>query len=478
MQKFLFYLPNALMIPEVYLMMSLIQNHLDKKKSQVTILTCGAGKGFACSTNIYGIKQICKACISRRNNSISKLQGNFKVLEIKKKFKYPKKFKKENILNLHFKNIDFGLGVYSSYTNTSRDTELRGLKSKEVIKNLLDTSYSYYKYFDKHFNDNMYRNIITFNSRMSEKRPLLRYAKINNINISNYEKLTTERFFDFKNNLSQDRLFLKKAISNYLKKNKKKSFTKENSFFKKKLYGIEDPLNPSVYSKEQIKDKLPNNWNFDKKNIVFFTASDDEHLAFGKDFNPTFSKNQKTLIEKTCQTIQARKNYSLWIRIHPNLKNVKWFDRKYYKKLELKYENVKVVYPEENVSSYAMLRGAYNIICLWSMLLVEATYWRMKKSISLTKNDFSEIGISIAPKNFSEYKKLIFQDSEENMKNRDLALKWVQFFLNAGSKIKYFSGTYETGYKFKNYSLNLDLVSRINYFLGKFKERIINFYFN
>jgi hypothetical protein len=112
------------------------------------------------------------------------------------------------------------------------------------------------------------------------------------------------------------------------------------------------------------------------------------------------------------------------------------------------------------------------------MLLVEATYWRMKKSISLTKNDFSEIGISIAPKNFSEYKKLIFQDSEENMKNRDLALKWVQFFLNAGSKIKYFSGTYETGYKFKNYSLNLDLVSRINYFLGKFKERIINFYFN
>ncbi len=478
MDKFLFYFPNALMIPETHLMMSLVQNHLDKKNNKVTILTCGAGKGFTCSTNIYSIPQICKACISRRKISLSKLKGNFEVLEIKKKFKFPRKFKKRNIINLNYKNIDFGLGVYSSYTNTSRDTDLQGLKSNEVIKNLLDTSFSFYKYFDQHFSMNNYKNIITFNSRMSEKRPLLKYAKNNNLKISNFEKLTVERFFDFKDNLSQDRLFLKKAINNFLKKNKKKIFNRENSFFKKKLYGIEDPLNPSVYSKEQIKDKLPKYWTSKKKNIVFFTASDDEHLAFGKDFNPPFSKNQKMLIEKTCQIIQNKKDYFFWIRVHPNLKNVKWFEREFYKKLELKYKNVKVVYPDENISSYAMLRSAYNIICLWSLLLVEATYWRMKKSISLTKNDFSEVGVSITPKNFLEYKNLIFQDFHESKKNRLLALKWVQFFLNAGSKIKYFSGTYETGYKFRNHNLKLDLISKINYIIGKFREKIINIYFN
>ena len=42
---------------------------------------------------------------------------------------------------------------------------------------------------------------------MSEKRPLLKYAKNNNLNISNFEKLTVERFFDFKDNLSQDNYF-------------------------------------------------------------------------------------------------------------------------------------------------------------------------------------------------------------------------------------------------------------------------------
>ena len=60
MDKFLFYFPNALMIPETHLMMSLVQNHLDKKNNKVTILTCGAGKGFTCSTNIYGIHKFAK----------------------------------------------------------------------------------------------------------------------------------------------------------------------------------------------------------------------------------------------------------------------------------------------------------------------------------------------------------------------------------------------------------------------------------
>ena len=71
------------MIPERHFMISLIQNYLDKNK--VTILTCGGTKGFSCSLNVLGNRQLCKSCISIRNNSISKLKGSFKVIEIKKK---------------------------------------------------------------------------------------------------------------------------------------------------------------------------------------------------------------------------------------------------------------------------------------------------------------------------------------------------------------------------------------------------------
>jgi hypothetical protein len=478
MKKILFFTPNFLMVPETHVMISMIQNYLDNEKNQVTILTCGGTKKFSCSLNIFGISQICKACISRRNSSISKLDGNFKILEIKKKFKFPRKFNNKKIRQLNFDGIDFGLGVYSSYANTTRDSNLRGLIANKTIIDLLNTSFSFYKYFLEHFKNNTYNKIITFNGRMSEKRPLLRYAKKNKLNISNFEKLTSERFYDFKSNLSQDRIFLKKHINNFLKKNKKNSFINENKFFKEKLHGINDPLNLKLYSKDQIKNKLPSKWLEDKKNIVFFTASDDEHLSFGKDFNPVFSSSQQSIIEKTCKLLENKKDYFFWIRVHPNWKNKKWFDQKFYKFLEKKYKNTKVIYPEENISTYAMLKRAYNVVCLWSLLLVESTYWRKKKSISVTRNDFSEMGIAKTPNSFYDYKKIIFKKFKSSNENRNLALKWAHFFLNAGIKIKYFSGRLENGYKFKNHDLGFDYKARFNFIFGRIKERLLNSYFN
>jgi len=146
--------------------------------------------------------------------------------------------------------------------------------------------------------------------------------------------------------------------------------------------------------------------------------------------------------------------------------------------LEKKYKNTKVIYPEDNTSSYAMLQHAYNVVCLWSLLLVESTYWRKKKTISITRNDMSELRIAITPRSFHEYKEMIFKKFKSSNENRNLALKWAHFFLNAGIKIKYFSGRLENGYKFKNFNLSFGCIARINFIFGKLKEKLINNYFN
>ena len=134
-KNILFYLPNGIMIPEIHVMTSLIQNYLDVKKHNVSILTWWR-KNFSCSLNVYGINEICKACISRRNLALSKFNGTFKVTEIKK-YKFPNKIKLKNISDLEYENIDFGLGLYSSYTNSTRDSFLNGKKSIKTIRRLL-----------------------------------------------------------------------------------------------------------------------------------------------------------------------------------------------------------------------------------------------------------------------------------------------------------------------------------------------------
>ena len=56
---------------------------------------------------------------------------------------------------------------------------------------------------------------------------------------------------------------------------------------------------------------------------------------------------------------------------------------------------------------------AYNVICFWSMLLVESAYWKKRKSISLNKNDMTELGIAIDPETMDQYKRLIFNRFKE-----------------------------------------------------------------
>ena len=57
----LIYIPNGIMVPEIHVMLSLTQNLIDDKKNKVRIITCGGDKDFACSKNVFAIKEICKA---------------------------------------------------------------------------------------------------------------------------------------------------------------------------------------------------------------------------------------------------------------------------------------------------------------------------------------------------------------------------------------------------------------------------------
>lgn len=476
-KKVVFFLPNGIMIPEIHVMMSLIQNYINDKKNKVSIISCGGLKDYSCSLNIYGIKEICKVCISRRNNALSKLTGNFNIHEIGENRNFPKKYNYKTILDLKYKKIDFGLGVYSSYTNTTRDSYLKGKQAKTTIKNLLNTSYSIYFFFKKFLKKNNIDELIVYNSRMSEKRPLFRLANQKNIKVSNYEKLSVEKFYNFSKYFSQDRNFLKREIVKFLKKDNG-YYVKEKKFFKDKFNSKKDPINFEVYSKYQKKNLLPKGWAKHNNNIVFYTASDDEHLSFGREYNPPFARDQKDLIYQTCLILANKKNFVFWIRCHPRWRRSKWFDRKFFNEIQKKFNNVNVIYPEDNISSYAMLKDAYNVICLWSFLLVESTYWRKKPSISLTKNDFSECGVSVVPKNIKEYSNLILRNFETRKKNQIKALRYAKFFLNAGSKIKFFSGSIETGYTFKNYNLSLSAFEKIIFIIGKIKEKINNYVYN
>ena len=465
----LVFLPNGLNSPEFEFMLSKSQELLNKKK-KITILSCAGKSGYACSLNVYAMKSICVACKKRRNKGLSMLRGEFKLLEINQEIIKKKIDNKYKIKNLNYKNFDVGMGVFSSYTNLTRDTYLKGYLAQHSIDRLYSTSITFYEFIKKFFLKNKFKQIIIFNSRMSEKRGIFRAANFSKLKINNYEKLANENFYNFEKYFSQDRFFLKKKINKFIKNNKQ-NFSTEKKFYHDKFHSISDLIHEKVYTNKQKKNFLPSRFNSKIKNITYFTVSDDEHQSFGKDFNPPFLTNQKQIIEKICKMIEKKNNHHLWIRMHPRLSGVPWAESEFYNSLQIKYKNVSVILPDSKVSSYALMYNSQKVICYWSLLIPETAFWRKMKPISFVKSDFTEIGISIVPKNIKHLEKLIFSKNKYEINLRAKALGWAKFYLSAGKKVQYLSRYSETGFKFRKRKIKIGVYYTFMYLTSKFLEK-------
>jgi len=171
--------------------------------------------------------------------------------------------------------------------------------------------------------------------------------------------------------------------------------------------------------------------------------------------------------------IKNNKNYHLWVRMHPRLGGVPWSESSFYKSLENKYNNVSIILPESKVSTYALMYNSEKVICYWSLLIPETAYWRLFKPISFVRSDFTELKISIIPKNINHLKKIIFSKNKIIHNLRIKSLRWAKFYLTAGKEIPYLSRYSEKGFKFKKKKIELNFFYYLIYIISKFIEKFL-----
>ena len=68
----------------------------------------------------------------------------------------------------------------------------------------------------------------------------------------------------------------------------------------------------------------------------------------------------------------------------------------------------------------------------------------------------------------------MFNKPKKDKKVKKKTLEGAYFFLNGGSKIKYFKGSFEKGYTFRGIKFKLNFLSFYYLIIGKIKEKIIN----
>tara|TARA_X000000950_G_scaffold285673_1_gene392225 strand:- start:80 stop:1573 length:1494 start_codon:yes stop_codon:yes gene_type:complete len=477
MAKVAVYLPVGLNHPEFEVILSRCQLILDKK-IELDIILCAGHKGYACSKNIFSQKSICLLCNKNKTKGISKLKGKFNIIYTPKIKINSKSFNNKifsspnNLKKFKFENSDIGQSVYSSYLGLTRDYGFEGLLSESSCRSLLVTSLTIHDFFSKYLKKNRISKIILFNGRHNQYRPVVRIAQKNNIDIEInefFESGNTKSVRKFKNHLPGDIDNFAKDIDRVWKKSahSKKAI---NYFRDKYQRKIKDDT--SSYVLKQEINSLPDNWDKKKRNIVYFTSSQDEYAALGGEYDKIIYKDQFDSIKKISDEIKRKKNKEIffWIKCHPNLSNVFWNYHKKVFNLHDPANNIHVIPPSSKVDTYSVLKVCEKAITFNSLIGIESVYWR-KPSIIIGRRVYEKLNCIYKPKNHSEVMRLVLK---KNLKPKSIigAYKYSVHWVDGGSKLKYLSGSMANNeeFKFKNFTFSFKGLDVLLYKYEKFKQ--------
>ena len=478
------FIPTGLNTPMLEILLSEGQDLINKNKN-VEFILFKPGDVFACSKNIFSQKFISLASEEKIKKGLRKIIGNYKISYIKNNQKYPKVIKKinfdnpNNIKKFKFEGVDFGNAIYSSYVGLSRDAEFDGFLKNYSLKNLLNSSLNIYFFFKKKLRNKS--KVILYNGRQNESRPVVRYCNKNNISINvmefsgDGEKNVGVR--RFKNHLPTDLKNMEKVIKDFWKFKSPRD-NKCDYYFKYKRAGrvINDRVS---YILKQKKKLLPTGWDKNKKNIVYFTSSQDEYSCLGGIYDETIYKNQNDSIFKIVNDFKKIKNrkYNLFIRCHPYLKNVFWNYNKKVINLHDPKNNIFVVKPASLVSSYEMLLGADKVLTYNSQTGIEAVYWE-KPSIILGRRVYENLNCVYKPKNHKKLLQLLFKDNLKP-KSKLGSIIYASYWVDGGFTYNSFSGSMKKGYKFKNKFIVNSYFIKMLYLMAKgIQFYIYNFIIN
>jgi len=113
---------------------------------------------------------------------------------------------------------------------------------------------------------------------------------------------------------------------------------------------------------------LPPGWDADKRNVVVFGSSEDEFAAIGAEWDRRVYPGQAEALRRICSGLAADPAVQVTLRLHPNMAGL---DRGYARELlalDGSHDNLHLVRPESDVSTYALLDAADTVVTFGSTL--------------------------------------------------------------------------------------------------------------
>ena len=431
--------PNSTMIPHVGVM---IDEALIAKKNghEVTYITCG-GCLDSCYSNPLKNQLFCKICIADYKDNLQKYLSDkirhktfndfSSSLTDKQVSDFDVNFNSiEELKKKSFKGIDVGYAALSAFISNTRNLNpVISNFTKEIFSKKLRSAVRMTLLAEKIHETEKPDKVLIYNGRMPESRPVLRYFREKGIDVDILEVYPTNLTGSFKkvsfnNSLPHSIKYFQTRINEEWDKNPVQAEELGKRFFNNRRNA--SFAGDKVYTKDQKKGLLPVTWNSSARNIVIFNSSEDEFAAIGDEWEDKLFSSQLKGIEYIFGCIEKYPNAEIYLRVHPNLKNIKF---KYHTDL-YKLENhprVHVIPGSSDISTYALVDAADVIISFGTSVGVEAAYSN-KPVVLLGSSFYKGLGLCHEPSNITEMEALIFSKELAPLNNLN-ALKYGNYIM-------------------------------------------------
>lgn len=441
MKKILYLQGHARYAREWGILGEIIQTLKENSENDVYYMDCNnTFNGFCWLTQNYHWGY-CKKCQNGCHKILEHLNfSKKKILKIEK-VKIPQipRFSSiQEALQYEKDGYHIAFGAINCLMTALRDYDFDIKKYRNLINKFISVEYTTLKNLENFFNEYKFDEIHTFNGRFSLNHPLVEFAQKKGIPYTTYEfGANLNKYSIYTNNVPHDFYHLKNEIIKYWQNsNDENKEILAKKWFEERRAGKFQAT--ESFTKKQIKNLLPKDFDFKKENIVFFNSSIDEVYAFECWKHP-FVKNENELLFNLFEHYKDDNSKHFYLRVHPNLTKAKKMHTtqiKQINEMKKKYKNLTVIEPDEKIDTYALMDVADKVVTVYSTTGFEASYYG-KISIFAGKAPYEDLDCCYQANSLEELYNLI---DSKNLKPKPKENTYAYAYYNQvyGENYKYY----------------------------------------
>lgn len=384
----------------------------------------------------------CYYCMSKFKIGISLLSKKINLLKWpnEKKFHIQNKYSFLNVSDLMKFTIDnkaFGLSIASQMITELKNEQFDTVEYFDNINSHLDTSFFLYNSFMSIVNKIKPDVVYFFNGRFPVSYPILAICREKNINFYTHERGNNFNSFRLAHNsLPHDtRLIAKECNSIYNLYSSNEALKNAGEFYSHRRAG--NKLTGFIYTEHQSPGRLPDNFDFNKINIVYFNSSEFEYCALplAQHYGHYLYESDYDMLTKVAQDLSRHDNIHIYCRIHPNLANSNSNQVDSILNLHDRFKNLTIISPQNKIDSYALMDSSSIVIVNLSTMGAEASFWG-KPVILVGDSLLNELDGFYKPKSHNELIHLLLNNLRPLP--RTGAIKYGLWLQRGGCQFKYF----------------------------------------